>query len=136
MKVFFSEPVRGVDATRFTLFDARGAPVPAWVDQIGTGTFGLFPDRITLEPGATYTARLGAGVCDTAGNCTPKEFAWTFTVATEPDQATGDTSIPFAFVNNGSATQSNAPTSTTKRTPPFTKERPHGRTRGHHVTLR
>ena len=51
----FSEPVSGVDARSFTLTDATGAPVPAAVDQIGPGTFGLFPHRVLLQPGATYT---------------------------------------------------------------------------------
>ena len=56
-----------------------GAPVPAAVDQIGPGTFGLFPHRVLLKPGATYTARLAAGVADAAGNGTTEDRTWTFT---------------------------------------------------------
>jgi hypothetical protein len=97
VKVFFSEPVRGVDARRFTLTDAHGAVVPAWVEQIGAGTWGLFPSQITLAAGQPYTARLQAGVCDAAGNCTPRELAWSFTVTPEADQGRGDTSIPLGF---------------------------------------
>ena len=44
MKVFFSKPVRGVDNRSFTLTDSRGKQVSAWVDQIGDGAWGLFPD--------------------------------------------------------------------------------------------
>jgi hypothetical protein len=97
VKVSFSEPVRGVDAQRFTLRDAHGAPVPAWVDQIGPATYGLFPDRITLDAGASYAAHLEAGVCDLTGNCTPGPLDWRFTIATEPERATGDTRVPAGF---------------------------------------
>jgi hypothetical protein len=99
-KVAFSEPVRGVDARTFTLTDASGAVVPAAVDQIGPGTYGLFPGRIQLEPNATYTAHLAAGVCDMAGNCTPQELTWSFKVAPDAEQATGNTAIPYAFVTS------------------------------------
>jgi hypothetical protein len=97
VKVFFSEPVRGVDSRTFTLHDARGAAVPARVDQIGVGTWALFPDQILLQGGQTYTARLGRDVCDAAGSCTSKELVWKFTVAREIDEGTGDTSIPERF---------------------------------------
>jgi hypothetical protein len=97
VKVSFSEPVRGVDEHRFTLCDARGVPVPAWVDQIGPGTYGLFPDHVPLPAGATYTARVDAGVCDRAGNCTTAPAIWSFTIAADPERAAGDTSIPTGF---------------------------------------
>ena len=97
VKVAFTEPVRGVDARTFTLTDATGAVVPAAVDQIGPGTYGLFPGRIQLEPNATYTAHLAAGVCDAAANCTPQELTWSFKVAPDAEQATGNTAIPYAF---------------------------------------
>jgi hypothetical protein len=100
VKVSFSEPVRGVDARRFTLADARGVPVPAWVDQIGPGTYGLFANRVMLEAGTTYSARLAAGVCDGAGNCTPQDFSWTFTIATDPEHAAGNTAIPAGFTGD------------------------------------
>jgi hypothetical protein len=96
-KVSFSEPVSGVDTRTFTLTDANGAPVPAAVDQIGPGTFGLFPHRITLKPGATYTARLAGGIVDTAGNRTTDERTWTFTIAADPEHAAGNTAVPAAF---------------------------------------
>jgi hypothetical protein len=97
VKVSFSEPVTGVDARSFTLSDASGAPVPAAVDQIGPATFGLFPHRITLTPGATYTARLAAGITDTAGNRTSDERTWRFTIAPDPEHATGNTAVPASF---------------------------------------
>jgi len=96
-KVSFSEPVTGVDARTFTLVDAKGAAVPAAVDQIGPGTFGLFPHHITLTPGATYTAHLAAGIADAAGNRTTEERTWSFTIAADGEHATGNTAVPAAF---------------------------------------
>jgi hypothetical protein len=97
VKVFFSRPVHGLDTTTLTLTDAQGAPVPAWVDQIGDGVWGLFPDRILLAAGATYTARLAPGVCALDGGCTERPLVWSFTIAREPDQALGDTGLPRGF---------------------------------------
>ncbi len=97
VKVFFSEPVTGVDAASFTLTDARGRAVPARVDPIGDGAWGLFPDSILLAPAARYTAHLAPGICDAAGNCTREPTAWTFTTATDPDSGEGDTGVPPGF---------------------------------------
>lgn len=97
VKVFFSRPVRGVDTRTFTLVDSKGTLVPAGVDQIGDGTWGLFPGDIRLIPGQTYTARLKAGVCDLANNCTRQDVVWKFTVSKEEEQGIGDTSIPMGF---------------------------------------
>src|SRR5262249_57888108 len=68
VKVFFSEPVTGVDATTMTLTDAQGTAVPASVAQIGDYTWGLFPHQVFLTRGATYTARVAASVQDFAQN--------------------------------------------------------------------
>ncbi len=100
VKITFSEPVRGVDARTFTLADANGMAVPAAVDQIGPGTYGLFPDRIQLQPNTTYTARLAAGVCGAARNCTAQDSTWSFKTAPDAEQAAGNTAIPFAFANS------------------------------------
>ncbi len=97
VKVFFSAPVRGVDNRSFVLSDSRGTQIPAWVDQIGDGIWGLFPNSVILKPGETYTARLKAGICDLAGNCTRQDTVWKFSVSKEPSQAAGDTSIPVGF---------------------------------------
>ncbi len=97
VKAFFSEPVTGVGPTSFTLTDAAGQIVPAWVDPIGDGVWGLFPDQILLTPGATYTARIEPGICDAAGNCTAVATTWTFTVAATPGSGDGDTTIPAGF---------------------------------------
>ncbi|HTE55265.1 MAG TPA: Ig-like domain-containing protein [Kofleriaceae bacterium] len=97
VKAFFSEPVTGVDAQTFTLTDAEGALVPAWVDPIGDGTWGLFADQILLVPGTTYIAHLAAGVCDVAKNCTDQPITWSFTVAKDADSGQGDTTIPIGF---------------------------------------
>jgi len=97
IKAFFSTPIHGVDASSFTLVDAHGRAVPASVDQIGDGTWALFPDEVFLKPGATYRARIGPGLCDVAGTCTTKELTWRFTIADAPGAAAGDTSIPAGF---------------------------------------
>jgi len=97
VKAFFSKPVRGVDAKTFTLEDASGNAVPAWVDPIGDGAWGLFPSSIVLEGGKTYTARLKGGVCDVTGNCTAHDTVWKFAVAADAAQGTGDTSVPIGF---------------------------------------
>jgi hypothetical protein len=86
-----------VDAATFTLRDAGGTLVPARVGQIGDGVYGLFPHQVLLAAGQTYTARVAAGACDQLHNCIDKDFVWTFTVAAEPEQATGDTSITSGF---------------------------------------
>jgi len=97
LKVSFSAPVLGVDSRSFTLRDSRGAPLPAHVDQIGDATWGLFPDRIYLEPAETYTARLQGGICDPLGNCMPQETVWSFTIAATGSAGRGDTTVPMGF---------------------------------------
>ena len=129
VKVSFSEPVTGVDASSFTLTDADGAAVPAAVDQIGPGTFGLFPHRILLKPGATYRARLAAGVADAAGNRTGEERFWTFTVAADAEHAAGNTAIPRAFAITP---QPIAVTQPPKRIHTVAKGKRHGHRHRHH----
>ena len=97
VKASFSEPVRGVDASSFTLTDAQGRAVPSSVDQIGDGTWALFPDAVFLIPGETYRARVAAGICDHAGGCTKNELTWRFTIARTPGEGAGDASIPVGF---------------------------------------
>jgi hypothetical protein len=97
VKAFFSAPVRGVDAQSFTLTDSRGVQLPAWVDQIGDGAWGLFPNQVILRGGESYTARLARGICDLAGQCTSDDVVWTFRVALEPEDGVGDTTIPAGF---------------------------------------
>jgi hypothetical protein len=98
VKVFFSKPVQGLDGRNFTLSDSRGSIVPAWVDQIGDGTWGLFPNQVQLRLGETYTARLKAGVCDLTGTCTKKDVVWKFVVTKDAGQGRGNTQIPMGFV--------------------------------------
>ena len=97
IKVFFSKPVVGLDAKAFTLADSNGNSVPAWIDQIGDGTWALFPNSILLKPGEKYTARLRGGICDAAGNCTSGDKVWSFRVSTEAGKGIGDTSVPVGF---------------------------------------
>ena len=112
-KASFSEPVRNLNGGTFTLIDAAGARVPASVHQIGDGTWGLFPDRVFLKGGATYTARVAAGVCGYAGNCTTKAVAWSFTVTEQRGAGAGDTTIPIGF--NAARDRGAARIATTRR---------------------
>jgi hypothetical protein len=98
-KVFFSRPVTGVNAATFTLTDATGNAVPAWVDPIGDGVWGLFANQVLLKPGATYTAHLAPGICDAAApaSCTQDGVEWSFTIANDADNAEGDTGLPVGF---------------------------------------
>ena len=107
-KVFFTRPVTGVSAKTFTLTDATGAAVPAWVDPIGDGVWGLFANQILYKPGQTYTAHLAAGICDAAEptRCTADGAEWSFTIAADGDSSEGDSSIPMGF---SGATRAAAP---------------------------
>jgi hypothetical protein len=98
-KVFFSRPVTGVTQATFTVTDAAGAVLPAWVDPIGDGVYGLFANQIQYKPGATYTAHLAAGICDAAQptSCTPDATEWSFTIAADADSSDGDSSVPLGF---------------------------------------
>jgi hypothetical protein len=114
-KASFSEPVRNLNSGTFTLVDAAGARVPASVHQIGDGTWGLFPDRVFLKGGATYRARIAAGVCGYAGNCTTKAVAWSFNVTAQRGAGAGDTTIPIGF--NIGRDRGAAAIATTRRLP-------------------
>jgi hypothetical protein len=98
-KVFFSRPVAGVTATTFTVTDASGTVLPAWVDQIGDGAWGLFANQILYKPGTTYTAHLAPGICaiDAPAACTTEGAEWTFTIAADADSSDGDSSVPMGF---------------------------------------
>jgi len=90
VKAFFSKPVHGVDASSFTLTDSHGARIPAWVDQIGDGAWGLFPNPVLLKAGEKYTARLKREI-------TGKDVEWSFKVAPDGAEGSGDTSVPMGF---------------------------------------
>jgi len=106
-KASFSQPVTRLDASTFTLVDADGSVVPASVHQIGDGTWGLFPDQVFLRPGATYTARVAAGICGVA-KCTTAPITWKFTVTTQRGNGAGDTTIPIGFPPAGQPRQQKA----------------------------
>jgi len=97
VKVFFSMPVHGVDTQSFTVTDSHGVQLPGWVDQIGEGTWGFFPNQVILKGSESYTARLKAGICDSYGNCTRQDVVWRFTVSKESGEGSGNTSIPVGF---------------------------------------
>ena len=108
-KVTFSKPVRGVNTQTFTLADSKGTQVPAWVDQIGDGTWGLFPNPVILNGGETYTARLKSGICDQFNNCTRQDMIWKFTVSKDPNQGYGDSTIPMGFPGQFPVSSPNPP---------------------------
>jgi hypothetical protein len=87
-----------VDNRTLILTDSHGVQVPAWVDQIGDGAWGLFPNAVMLKSSERYTARLKAGICGLVHDCTTQDTVWQFSVSKDPGQGTGDTSIPVGFV--------------------------------------
>jgi hypothetical protein len=97
VKATFSEPVTGLDATTFTLHDSKGALVPAAVDQIGDGTWGLFPHQVFLNPHETYSARISGRICGFDGRCTAITREWRFTTAVDKGTGQGDTRVPIGF---------------------------------------
>jgi len=103
VKVTFSEPVTGVDASSFTLVDSGGLSVPAFVSQIGDGTWGLFPHDIFLSTRETYTARVvaTAPICDLNGNCLTQDVVWSFDTTDTEGAGVGDTSVFLGFPANG-----------------------------------
>ena len=98
VKAFSSEPCTGLDNTTFTLRDSRGALVPASVDQIGDGTWALFPNQVFLKATETYTARIDGRLCGFDGRCTAARHVWRFTTAADDAPGKGDTSVPAGFV--------------------------------------
>ena len=101
VKVDFSEPVTGVDATTFTLMDSGGTTVPAYVDQLSDGTWGLFAHDTVLAGNTTFTATVAAPICDYNGNCTANDITWSFTTARDYVSGTGDSSWTLGFQAGG-----------------------------------
>jgi len=98
VKAFVSEPVTGIDSSTFTLRTSGGSLIPASVDQIGDGTWALFPDRVFLEPDRSYVASLDGRLCGFDGRCYVAKRTWRFTTASAGDNGKGDTSVPPGFV--------------------------------------
>ena len=59
--------------------------------------FGLFPTACCLQTGATYTARLAAGIATPPATAPREDQTWSFTVAPDAEHATGNTAIPTDF---------------------------------------
>jgi hypothetical protein len=97
VKAFVSEPCTGLDPTTFTLRDGHGALVPASVDQIGDGTWALFPHQVFLKANEAYTARIDGRICVFDGRCTTVRRTWQFTTASEEDAGKGDTRVNAGF---------------------------------------
>jgi hypothetical protein len=117
VKAFISEPTAGLDTTTFTLRDSRGALVPASVDQIGDGTWALFPNQVFLKLNETYTARIAGRLCGFDGLCHTTKRAWRFKTAADEGAGKGDTRVPPGFVRRevpvvaGVAVRADAPAS-------------------------
>jgi hypothetical protein len=97
VKAFVSEPTTGIDASTFTLRNSRGALVPASVDQIGDGTWALFPNRVFLEANQTYIVSIDGRLCGVDGRCAMTRRTWRFVTASD-DSGKGDTRVPSGFV--------------------------------------
>ena len=85
----FSEPVAGVDGTRFTLRTAAGVVVPATVRYDATTRVATLDPRADLAPDRQYTVTLTGGssaVRDLAGNPLATR-TWTFTTGPAPTVA-------------------------------------------------
>ena len=108
-KVTFDEPMIGLDNTNVTLVDSNGLTVPIFVDQIGDGTWAIFPHQVFLDTTEVYTARVAAGVCDFNNNCTTSDIVWSFETARKTADGVGDTSVLLGFGGGGS-TPAVAPT--------------------------
>jgi hypothetical protein len=87
----------GLDATAFTLRDSRDALVPASVDQIGDGTWALFPDQVFLKFNEIYTARIDGRLCGFDGYCRTTKRTWRFTTAADEGAGKGGTRVPPGF---------------------------------------
>jgi hypothetical protein len=98
VKAFVSEPASGLDSRTFTLRTSRGTLVPASVDQIGDGTWALFPDRVFLNADETYVARIEGRLCGFDGRCAMASRTWRFRTAPDGAAGTGDTRVPPGFV--------------------------------------
>jgi hypothetical protein len=80
----FSEPVTSVSGTNFTLTDSTGAAVGATVRQ-GTGNAWILDPTADLAGSARYTATLGSGIADRAGNAFAGGYTWSFTTSAATD---------------------------------------------------
>ena len=74
----FSEPVNGVSGTTFTLKTAAGAAVTGTVTYNTTTRVATLVPSTTLLANTKYTATLGTGIKDLAGNPLVAS-GWSFT---------------------------------------------------------
>ena len=121
VKATFSEPVAGVDTTTFTLRDSRGNVVPASVDQIGDGTWALFPHQVFLKANERYSVRIDGRICGLdageGGNCLRQPRVWRFVTVAEDGTGQGDTSIPVGFDSRQGRTRKPPAVDATSETP-------------------
>ena len=69
--------------------------MPAAVDQIGDGTWALFPQRVFLKGGETYTgARGGRTSAASAATARAAPLEWRFTHRAGGRCGSGDTRVP------------------------------------------
>ena len=78
-----SEPLDCDTATSATFTLAAEGPIPGLVGCQGAVV--TFTPSSGLAPSATYTATLGTGLKDAAGNALAAPVAWTFTTGVPPD---------------------------------------------------
>ena len=88
VRATFSEPVTGVP-TSFTLrYADTGAAVAGAVGRVGTTDEWSFNPNVDLDPSTRYTAALGTGIRDLAGQAFVAQ-QWSFTTVAAPPAAVG-----------------------------------------------
>jgi len=83
----FSEPLdpASVSGLTFLLSGAGVGPVAGTVTLSASSTTATFAPLLPLSRSVEYTATLGVGIADLAGNPLAAPFAWRFTTAPSPD---------------------------------------------------
>ena len=83
----FGEAVTGVSGATFTLAPAGGAPIAAAVTYDASSRTATLDPSADLAAGTTYTASLGGGIADLAGNPLAP-LSWSFATAAAPPPPT------------------------------------------------
>lgn len=81
----FSEPMDA--ASIGSAFSLKTGPVTLAGRIAYVGRVGVFMPESPLLPSTTYTATLGSGATDLAGNGLAADYAWTFTTGTSADRS-------------------------------------------------
>ncbi|MBI5018195.1 MAG: Ig-like domain-containing protein [Deltaproteobacteria bacterium] len=83
VSVTFSEPVDAASLAASLTLAGPGGPVAGTVTVVGATA--TFTPAASLVPATAYTATVGTGARDLAGNPLAAPFSWTFTTGSAPD---------------------------------------------------